>query len=344
MGEENNNKPQEENNQEPEKPIVDLDEENKTQSSEPSILNKIPKHNWAITTYILAILVVLLLISSFTGGITGNAILGNSISEDEASETLVDYFNSLSGGGIEFVSVEDIGNIYEVTVLYQGQEVPLAITKDGKYVGSMNAISPSSPSGDTSSTETQTPKSDKPVVELFIWSYCPYGVQAQAPLAQVAKLLGDNAEFKIVPYYDGHGAYETQQNKIQSCMQEIAPDKYWDYAISFANDIYPKCGATRDIECDKSESIALMKSLGIDDTAVMKCVDERGDELNAEARNLAQSNGVSGSPSLIINGINVNIARNAEAYKTAICESFNKAPKECSTTLDATGAAASGNC
>ena len=37
--------------------------------------------------------------------------------------------------------------------------------------------------------ETQTvPKSDKPVVELFIWSYCPYGVQAQGPLAEVAKL------------------------------------------------------------------------------------------------------------------------------------------------------------
>jgi len=284
----------------------------------------------------------------FTGkGISGNVITGSTIGGEDAGQTIVEYLNSRTGGGVEYISHEDIGNLYEVTVSYQGQDVPVFVTKDGEYfVQGAVPISdtPSTPNQNQDQQPQEVVKSDKPKVELFIWSYCPYGVQAQGPSAEVANLLGGTTDFEAVLYYDGHGAYETQQNKIQACIQEVAGNKYWDYATGFVKDIYPLCGASRDVECDKTESVNLMKSLGIDDSEVMSCVDERGEELIAEHSNRAKEYGVTGSPSLVINGVKVNTARNAEAFKTAVCDAFNNAPEECSTVLDSSSETAAGNC
>ena len=187
-------------------------------------------------------------------------------------------------------------------------------------------------------------KSGTPKVELFIWSYCPYGVQAQGPLASVASLLGGKADFEAVLYYDGHGPFETQQNKMQACIQEVAKDKYWAYAAGFVEKIYPKCSASRSVECNQNESVALMKTLGIDDSAVMSCVESRGADLLAEHSARARSYGVTGSPTLVINGKIANVARNAEAFKAAVCDAFDVAPAECGQTLSSTSGTASGNC
>jgi predicted DsbA family dithiol-disulfide isomerase len=87
-----------------------------------------------------------------------------------------------------------------------------------------------------------------------------------------------------------------------------------------------------------------MKSLGISSSKIMNCVEERGEELIAEHAGRAQEYGVTGSPTLIINGVRANTARNAEAYKTAVCSAFNEAPTECSETLDSSSDASAGNC
>jgi protein-disulfide isomerase len=167
---------------------------------------------------------------------------------------------------------------------------------------------------------------------------------AQDPFAEVAFLLKDKADFKAVMYHDGHGAYETQQNKIQACIQEVDNENYWDYAAGFVSDIYPKCGQSRDIECDETESITLMDSIGIDSSAIMSCVEEKGTTLIDADRAQARENGVTGSPTILINGVKANVARTAEAIKTAICSAYNEAPEECANTLDATAAQAQGNC
>jgi glutaredoxin len=150
---------------------------------------------------------------------------------------------------------------------------------------------------------------------LFIWSYCPFGVQAQGPVAEVASLLKNSADFVSILYYDGHGDYETQQNKIQECIQKLDEDKYWAYASKFVSEIYPNCGASQDISCNEKQSSALMKSLGIDSTAVMDCVNSEGESLISKASSYAQQFGVTGSPTILINGVKVSVARNAESIK-----------------------------
>jgi predicted DsbA family dithiol-disulfide isomerase len=55
--------------------------------------------------------------------------------------------------------------------------------------------------------------------------------------------------------------------------------------------------------------------------------------------------GVSGSPTLIINGVEYAGSRTPEAYKQAICNSFDTAPAVCNTTLSTDQATnAAGGC
>ena len=310
-----------------------------------SIGDQMKKNPWIGATLILGILVLIMLTGVFSG--TG-AITGNTVSGDDAGKAILDFANS-QGANAELGSVSEEAGFHKVILSIQGQEVPIYVTQDGKYFTS--SLIPLV-EVDTSDVSTQTPpveivKSDKPVVELFVWGYCPYGVQAQGPLAEVASLLGDSAEFKTILYYDGHGPFETQQNKIQECIQKISSDKYWDYAAGFVEDIYPLCSQSRDVECDKTESVKLMKSLGINSDEVMSCVDSEGESLLSAASSRAQSLGVTGSPSIVINGAKVQpSSRTAEAYKSVVCQAFNNAPSECDTVLssDAAANAAAGNC
>ena len=72
--------------------------------------------------------------------------------------------------------------------------------------------------------------------------------------------------------------------------------------------------------------------------------DKEGTELFNAAKALAQSNGVTGSPTVVINGVKANVARTADGIKTAVCSAYNEAPAECDTVLDSSSVAAAGNC
>jgi protein-disulfide isomerase len=303
---------------------------------------------WKIISLALVVVLCISLFFLLGGGIA----MATSIDPDEAATKATDFINDnlvQPGTSASIISVEESSGMYNVTLSYQGNDIPVYVTKDGNYVflaAPVDLTQDLTVPEQTEQTEqpTEIIKADRPKVELFIWSYCPYGTQAQGPLAEVASLLGDSADFEAVLYYDGHGAHETQQNKIQGCIEEVAPDKYWEYAAGFIDSIYPTCGSSRDVECDKTESIDLMKSLGIDDSEVMSCVEESGDNLLASYASRASNYGVTGSPTLVINGVKVNTDRNAEAFKLAVCEAFNNPPEECSQVLSASSAAASGSC
>lgn len=301
-----------------------------------SLVDVMRKNPWVASTFVLALFVLVLLIANFSG------MTGNTISADDAGEKLLAFYQSSGVEGLTLESVEDLGSVYKVNFNYQDNTIPLYMTKDGNLAGSLNPINEEiSPDSSQNTPPTEVTKSDKPVVDLFIWSYCPYGVQAQGPLAEVAKLLKDKADFNTILYYDGHGAFETQQNKIQACIQKLAKDKYWDYATEFVKTIYPKCSTSKDVACDKDESVKLMKSLGIDSTKILACVDSDGESLIKAYSDKAQASGVSGSPTLVINGVKVNSARTADAYKTSVCSAFNTAPSQCSTALSSTATASS---
>ncbi len=299
--------------------------------------NKIRENPWILSSLVLGIFVLVLVVPAM--GMTGNVV-----SEKVASENFINFAKT-QVPGIAVANIEEKDGFYSIDYTSSQGDSSVYMTLDGKFlIGGLIPLTEEIPTG-SDPTSTEVPKTDKPIVDLFVWAYCPYGVQAQGPLAEVASLLGDKVDFNVVLYHDGHGAFETQQNKIQACIQKLDKDKYWAYAEKFVSDIYPVCSQSRDVTCDLDESVKLMKSLGIDSDKVLACVESDGEDLTSEYSALAQKEGVTGSPTLMINGVIVQpSSRTADAFKTSICSSFNDAPEECGEVLDATAVTTAGNC
>ena len=103
----------------------------KTKSEKKSKISKLRENPWILATCILAGVVLVLLILNFfgmTGSITGMAVSG-----EEAGQNLIDFLNTRTDSEIKYVSHEDLGNMYQINVLYKDNIVPVFVTKDGQY-------------------------------------------------------------------------------------------------------------------------------------------------------------------------------------------------------------------
>ena len=286
------------------------------EASEPKKFEvKIKKKNpWVFVSAVLAFAVIIMLIFYFRGGITGGVI-----SEGDAASTLVDYLNAQTGGGVEFVSSEDMGDLYKIMVSYQSDQIPVYITKDGEYfVQGAVPISGQVTQPTQEQPPVDVPKSDKPKVELFIMTHCPYGTQAEKGILPVYDLLGDkiDASIKFVHYFL-HDPEEAE-TPIQICIREEQPDKYVDYLGCFLED---------------GDSDRCLKEAEINEKELNSCIDDNSEDYYVSDSALSQGYGVRGSPSLVINEQQVSSARSPAAYLATICSAFNNAPAECEEEL-----------
>ena len=292
---------------------------NPDNSAVADVTDKIKQNPWIAATVILALIVAYLF---FTGssGITGNVISG-----DDAGVILTEHLNDLTGGGVEYISNEDIGSLYQVTVNYEGQDVPVFITKDGTYfvqgavpiTGEVIADTPTD-------APTQTPppanliKSDKPEVELFVMTHCPYGTQAEKGFIPAIETLGDSIDSSVkFVHYFLHDPEETE-TPIQICIRENEPNKYNDYLKCFLED---------------GDSDRCLAETKIDETQLNKCIEEDYEAFYAADSVLSEGYGVRGSPTLVINGAIVQSGRDSAGYLATICSAFNDEPEECSEVL-----------
>jgi len=112
-------------------------EEKKAEKNEGKIVIKLPKFNlWILVSLVLAITLVLSLIQgwSITGKATGTM---GTLSAAQAGQKTIDYINKnlvQPGTSATFLSIKDLGNVYEVTSSYQGREIPIYISKDGSFL------------------------------------------------------------------------------------------------------------------------------------------------------------------------------------------------------------------
>ncbi|MEM3405366.1 MAG: thioredoxin domain-containing protein [Candidatus Pacearchaeota archaeon] len=292
---------------------------------------------WKVLTIVFAILFLIAIIFAFKGNITGNVI-----SEEKASEKLLNYLNSLTGGGVSYVSYEDLGNVYEITVKYQGQEIPVYITKDGKYIiqGISEIQEPNTITGNVVQEQQEVPKSDKPKVELFVMTHCPYGTQAEKGILETIKTLENKIDFKIrFVHYFMHGDKEEDETYTQVCIREEQSSKFNDYLACFLED---------------GNSSRCLNKVNIDKTKLDSCKANKAKSYYAIDSQSSKQYGVQGSPTLIINGVEVSSGRSPAAYLSTICSAFNNKPNECSLSLSTTtpspgfgynaGSSSSGSC
>ncbi|MBW2991139.1 DsbA family protein, partial [Candidatus Woesearchaeota archaeon] len=199
---------------------------------------------------------------------------------------------------------------------------------------------------------------NKPQIDFFVMSYCPFGNQAEEGIAPVYELLKDKAIFnpKYVIYsnYGGggptfclddedqlcsmHGIVELNQNIREACVgKHIGMDEWFEFALEMNEK------ATSKNADEKWEGVA--ESLGLDVDVIKTCFEEEGEALMAADKELGDTLGVRGSPTVFIDGESYNGGRTPEAYKQSLCAAFDDAPSECDTVLEGdVEAPAQGSC
>jgi len=204
------------------------------------------------------------------------------------------------------------------------------------------------------------PKKDKPEVELFVMSHCPYGTQIEKGILSVARLLGDKIDFNInFCSYAMHGKKELDEEILQHCIQKDYNNKYLDYLACFLKE-----GNTDDCLKEIELSGKLDKCIAETD-AKFKITEKFNDQSTWSGGRYPlfdvykESNdkyGVSGSPTLVINGVIAEkVKRDSASLLDAICIGFIDKPSECSEKLSsenpsagfgfsATSSASSGSC
>ena len=280
------------------------------------ITKKFKKNPWMISTIVLGIVAVIVLIMG--GSLPG---VGTKVSAEEAGQKMID-FAVAQGAQASLVEVNEKGDFYEVVLSMQGQELPLYVTKDGEYFS--RALIPFAPQGIPNTSQTQqppadVPKSDKPVVELFVMTHCPYGTQAEKGYLPVLELLGDkiDSSVKFVHYFL-HDPEEAE-TPIQVCIREEQGAKFNNYLACFLED---------------GDSNRCLTAVGIDQTKLNSCKTGKADDYYAIDSALSKGYGVRGSPTLLVNGQIVESGRSPAAYLSTICNAFNEAPEECSEVLN----------
>jgi protein-disulfide isomerase len=277
------------------------------------ILETVRGNPWVVSTFVMGAVVLVLLFTS--GGLTGS-ITGGAIGVNEAGEKLLNFYSDNGAEGLILDSVKKENGLYKVNFEYQGAIVPMYMTLDGKLAGNLNPIEPAATGTGQQQPPQDMPKSDKPVVELFVMTHCPYGTQAEKGFLPTIVALGDkiDASVKFVHYFL-HDPEETE-TPVQICIREEQPDKFNAYLKEFL------------AEGDTDASIA---KAGIDKAKLDKCIADRYDDLYAADSALSEGYGVQGSPTLVVNGVIVQSGRSADSYLQTICGAFNTAPEECST-------------
>ncbi len=198
---------------------------------------------------------------------------------------------------------------------------------------------------------------DKPQIDFFVMSYCPYGNQAEEAIEPVYQALKDAANFipRFVVYsnYAGggpnycideeskycsmHGVQEMREDIRERCVFENeGSDKGFEFMLAM-ND---QCNYQNADTCYRG----VATGLGIDADAIEQCLTENAEKYAQEDLELNQLLGVSGSPTVFVDGMQYNGERTPAGFQAALCAEFEDAPEACASSLSSTQEAATGSC
>ncbi|MBT4334682.1 hypothetical protein HOD61_02600 [archaeon] len=297
-------------------------------------------NTWKVSSFTLGFLLVISILTGSFGmnivGTTGNVV----------AENAVDYINTnlLQGQATaELGIVTNEEGLIKAEISVMGQNMDVYMTENGNllFLQAINmAEEIETPVAQDQPTTQDIPKSDKPVIEAFIMSHCPYGTQIEKGLLPVANALGDKIDFKFkFVYYAMHGETEVVEQLNQHCIQEEQNDKFLTYLECF-------------LEAGDSEGCLASTEINLE--SLNECTTRVDEEFNVMANLEDESSwlsgkfplfdihkaendlySVGGSPTLVINGQVAQSGRDSVSLLNTICNAFNIAPEECNTEFEA---------
>ena len=180
-------------------------------------------------------------------------------------------------------------------------------------------------------------KKEKPEVELFVMSHCPFGTQIEKGILPVLRLLGDKIDFNMrFCSYAMHGKKELDEQTLQYCIQKEYNDKYLDYLACFLKE-------ENTDECLKEFELDGKLDTCIEQTDKEFKITEKFNDKSTWSggrfplfdvdKELNEKYGVRGSPNLVINGVTASAKRDPASLLNAICTGFKDKPAECNEEL-----------
>jgi hypothetical protein len=295
----------------------------------------------------IGVAVLIVLVAIVAAIYWGNKKPYEEISIREASLKAENFINNYlmpSGSRAIITSSSEEYDLYKMTINI-GTESPVEsyVTKDGllffPQAINMDDVGQNEVAGNNAAAPTpvNVPKSDKPEVELFVMSYCPFGTQMLKGILPVIETLGDNIDFELkFNDYAMHDKLEMDENLVQHCIQKEQPEQLSAYLTCFLEDgERASCLAAN---ADQNKINACVTSVDQEFKVTENYnnkVDWRGNfpGFNVDKEDNTKY-GVGGSPTLVINGATINSSRDSASLLKTICSAFNVAPEECSTQLN----------
>lgn len=324
--------------------------------SSSNFLKNINKNTILTAIAIIGIVVVAGLVYANNNGNSFNLANVFGQSNDKVAQTAVDYINNngLSSAPATLVSVSDESGLIKVKIEIGGNQFDSYVTKDGKLLFPQaidisgvqatdegNQDTANSNSGPGPTTTDEITKTDSPMLEAYVVSRCPYGLQMQRAMAEAVKEQPSLAKYINVRYIgdvssDGksitamHGDAEAQENLRQICIREEQPAKYWDYVAC---------------QMQTGDTAGCESSTGVNSSTLNACVSDAGRGIAYAQKDfdLDTKYNVTGSPTMILGETEISEfnfgGRTADAIKTMVCGAFNSEPEFCSTALSTASAA-----
>lgn len=197
---------------------------------------------------------------------------------------------------------------------------------------------------------------NRPQIDFFVMSYCPYGNQAEELLKPVFDVLGSKADFnpryviysnyksgypqycidEESKYCSMHGIVELNQDIREMCVNKYMGTANWfDFAIAMNQD----CNVQNADTC--WEGVA--DKLELDKKKITDCFKNEAIELLAKDKTLGDTLGVSGSPAVFFEGETYAGQRSSTGYNAALCNAFDEQPSECDSLVSDDSATVTGS-
>ena len=297
--------------------------------------DKFRQNPWIISTILLiAVLIVLMFFGAFGAGSE------NAVSGDTAANNLVSFIKNQPGGSdgeIKIVSSEKEGSLYKVTVDYKGQNIPVYVSMDGKYLipdvvpldlkvdnDGVDGNTDSGVSGNPVEVniENSPSKGDKnaplTIVEFSDYQcpFCGRFFSETLPLIEEQYIKTGKARlvFKDFPLSNIHPEAQKAAEAVRCVGEQKGDEGYFKmHDKLFENQ------ASLSLENYKKWA----RELGVNGASFDKCLSEgkHADEVNADLSYGSQL-GVTGTPAFFINGKLLSGAQPFSVFKQAIDAGF----------------------
>lgn len=310
-----------------------------------NLIIKLTSDKKLLKDIIIGVLAVLFILTIVFGA---QYIKNDNLSPDEVTTKAMNFINSELLNGQATATFESITNdkgLYKIKFNINGKSIESYVTKDGSlFFPEGYTIGTSSAA--VSQTSNTVTKSDKPKVELFVMSYCPYGTQIEKGIIPTVEALGDKIDFSLkFVNYAMHGQKEITENLRQYCIDKEQNAKLLPYLSCFLKN---------------DNSASCLQTVGVNQVQMNSCVNTTDQQFKITEQFTNKQNwkgsyppfgvhgvdndkyGVQGSPTLVINGAKAESARSSDSLLKTICSSFNNQPEICSTAKLSTSTPAPG--